>query len=458
MGDRASMTEKSDTGNSSAFGGGRLRNVLISASGWSLGGHVLGQSLRFASNLILTRILFPEAFGLMAIVNSFLLALTMLSDIGISQSVIQNVRGEEIRFLDTAWTVQAVRGVALWIIAGSLAYPASALYGESALFHLILVLSLSSLFLGFTSMSIHIWNRRLQQKRVVLLELGSQAIAIACTIGLSFYWRDVMALAVGGVVGAFAKMTASHLWSDLPPHRLAWDREASGSLFRFGRWIFLSSALGFMVSQGDRLILGGFLTMTELGLYAIAAFLSQAVLQINNVLADRVLLALYSRFGKITTPTLVERVAKIRMTLMSAFLPPLCLLVVGGDLLIDLLYDDRYAGAGWILRILSAGTIFTIVGQIGPVYFARGESFIPLIAISIRSAFLLCGMLIGWKIAESTGIIVAIALSHVINFPLQVWISRRYDLWIPRLDLLGLGLSAAFIGGGMLLRAHGIGS
>ncbi len=56
--------------------------VLRSAS-WLMIGYGGSQALRLASNLILTRILFPEAFGLMALVTVVTVGLSLFSDVGI---------------------------------------------------------------------------------------------------------------------------------------------------------------------------------------------------------------------------------------------------------------------------------------------------------------------------------------------------------------------------------------
>ena len=71
--------------------------------------------LRLGSNLILTRLLFPEAFGLMALVQVFMGGLQMFSDLGIQASIIQNSRGDDPDFLNTAWTIQVIRGTCLWL-------------------------------------------------------------------------------------------------------------------------------------------------------------------------------------------------------------------------------------------------------------------------------------------------------------------------------------------------------
>ena len=60
-------------------------------------------------------------------------------------------------------------------------------------------------------------------------------------------------------------------------NRFRLEREAALSMLRFGRWIFLSTALTFVASEGDRLLMGKLLTMEELGVYNIAFFLAVAV-------------------------------------------------------------------------------------------------------------------------------------------------------------------------------------
>lgn len=113
-----------------------LKSRAIRGSLWTLGGYGTSQLLRFASNLILTRLLFPEAFGLMSLVHIFLQGLEMFSDIGIAPNIIHSDRGDDPSFLNTAWTVQAIRGGGLWLLACAIAWPAARFYSEPMLVQL----------------------------------------------------------------------------------------------------------------------------------------------------------------------------------------------------------------------------------------------------------------------------------------------------------------------------------
>jgi O-antigen/teichoic acid export membrane protein len=92
-----------------------LRQRAFSAGKWTLLGYGLTQGMRFAGNVVLTRLLFPEAFGLMALAQSVLVGLTMLSDAGTDQFIIQNRQGHIQRFTNVAFTMQSLRGIFIWI-------------------------------------------------------------------------------------------------------------------------------------------------------------------------------------------------------------------------------------------------------------------------------------------------------------------------------------------------------
>src|SRR5438067_1658543 len=100
-----------------------MKSRLVRGSVWALVGHAGSQALRLGGNLVLWRLLHAEAFGLMAIVNVLMQGLAMFSDVGIGPSIIQNERGGDPKYLDTAFTIQALRGFALFAVATAAAVP-----------------------------------------------------------------------------------------------------------------------------------------------------------------------------------------------------------------------------------------------------------------------------------------------------------------------------------------------
>ena len=86
------------------------KSKLLNGSLWTFFGYGSSQIIRLGSNLVLARLLFPEAFGIMSLVTVVMQGLTMISDLGVGPSIIHSKRGDDPNFLNTAWTIQVIRG------------------------------------------------------------------------------------------------------------------------------------------------------------------------------------------------------------------------------------------------------------------------------------------------------------------------------------------------------------
>ena len=158
-------------------------------------------------------------------------------------------------------------------------------------------------------------------------------------------------------------------------------------------------------------------TKAELGQYAIAYLMLNAVVQTYHLLARKVLFPLYSEIGQEGGPELRRRAYRIRLALMGLMLPPIWLLACAGEPIIHLLYDERYAEAGWMLEWIACGATFMMVSAIGPIQLARGESWINLMVTGIRSGVLLGAMILGGRLAGTPGIIAAIGAAYLVHYP-----------------------------------------
>ena len=117
-------------------------------------------ALRLASNLVLTRLLFPEAFGLMALVQVMLAGVQMLSDIGIRDKIIQDPKGDEPHVLNTAWVLQIIRGIFLWLVVVLLAAPVAGFYEAPELADLLPVAGIAAVAQGLSSTKVYAANKR----------------------------------------------------------------------------------------------------------------------------------------------------------------------------------------------------------------------------------------------------------------------------------------------------------
>ena len=195
-----------------------LKRRVVTGTLWTIFGYGASQVIRLGSSLIMTRLLFPKAYGIMSLVYVVMQGLKMFSDIGIKPALIQHNRGEDPVFINTAWTIQVIRGFGLWLCASILAWPASLWFHEPMLIWCIPVASFSAAISGFNATSLALLNRKLILGRQTLLDLIEQIFTTCVTIALAYYWPSVWALVGGGLVGGVPRAAS---------RRAAWVLAAS---------------------------------------------------------------------------------------------------------------------------------------------------------------------------------------------------------------------------------------
>ncbi len=415
---------------------------------WIVVGYGASQVLRLASNLVLTRLLAPEHFGLMALVNVFMIGLAMFSDVGIGPSIIQSDRSEDKNFLNTAWTVQVIRGFVIWFCCIVGAWPFMKFYGDPMLLWLIPVAGLTSVISGFNATSIFTTNRNLALGQLTLLEIGSQIAAITLMVSVALIHPSVWVLVAGSLFAGFVKMLASHWWLPGISNRFCWDKTALHVMVKFGRWIFVSTFLSFFINSAASLILGKFMNMVDLGLFSIAATLAKVVENLYDQVSNKVLLPVYAHIKHMQAEELRARIGRVRRATIAAFLPMLWIIVVMGQQLIDLLFDSRYHNAGSMFRIYAAGLIPVIISGIGPFYLAMGNSLLALKLETAKFIFYVGAILIGGWLDGATGIIVALAAQNLLVYLANIYVQRLYSVWIAWLDAVAILASAAIVWAG----------
>lgn len=347
---------------------GTLRTKVLKAGLWSVAGYGAAMIIRLVSNLIMSRLLAPELFGVMAIATIVMIGLALFSDLGLRQNIIQSERGTNPAFLDTAWSIQIVRGFALWGFAaatGTALYfarqaglvPHDSVYANPLLPGVIALVGAGTILGGFTSTKWAEANRNLAFGKVTRIELASQLFGFLLMLAWAYFDKSIWALVFGGLGATCVRVLLSHL--TLPGHsnHFRFDRGAAQEIFGFGRWILFSSIVGFLVANGDRLILGGLLSEVDFGICVIAFLIYGAVEQVLVRVVNDVSLPVLSQIARNQQDELSAKYYKLHFGLASLTYFLAGVLSASAEQLVCLLYDYRYLQAGWMLGILSFGLV-----------------------------------------------------------------------------------------------------
>lgn len=440
-----------------------LKVRTLRAGGWTLVAHIAGQLLRLISSLVMTRILAPEMFGVMAIAIVVQIIVALLSDVGLHQAIVQGRRGNEPVFLDAAWSLQIVRGWVIWGIclcgAGALyvlnraaLVPAGTVYAAAILPTIIAATSFTSVIAGYTSTKVITANRDLDMRRVTLIDLIAQISGLLVMFVVGWWTRSIWSVVAGMMVSSLVNLSLSHAW--LPGHRNSFRLDAAcvKEILNFGRWIFISSALGVLAANGDRLLLGLWLSAGMLGVYAIALNLTTVVEGLAYKLFGSVSFAVLSEAARETPDRLRELYFRMRLPADVAFLAAAGFLYAAGQWIVNVLYDDRYSQAGSILQILSFGLFFTRYSLSGSCYVAIGKpQYLTVVQVlNIVSLFVLIPML--YALHSVNGAIWAVALYRVPSSIAVMFFNARNGIHSTQFEfavlpawgagwIIGLGLS-----------------
>lgn len=435
-----------------------LKHRVLHSAKWTLLGHGASQVLRFGSNLILTRLLAPDMFGVMALAYMVFTGLAMLSDLGIADIITRSPRGDEPKFLNVVWVMQIARGILIALCAIGLSalwtthwvralIPTSSLYGDPRIPALVAALALVPLCAAFESTKSALARRHMNVATLTKADLACQFATTAFTLTWAMVDPSVWALAFGWVFSYLMKTVLSHVVLPGPSNRFEWETAAFWEAFNFGKWALISSPVAFMLVSGDRILLSGFLNATTMGFYSIA-FLLVTALQtaIGKVVYFSVLPAL-SEVNRERPSELKATIYKIRRPLDIACLVPAGMLLVLGDTIVRILYDSRYLPAGWMLSVVALTLAVVQFNVFDQVLLAVGRIRTLTALNVVRLVVLYSVIWLGYLLFGAKGAVIGVPCAALVNAAVLLALNGSLGFVDIRRELLCIPL---FAGGAAL--------
>lgn len=439
-----------------------LRSRVLNTGLWTISGGTVSVALKFVSSLIVTRLLQPDLFGLMAAAATVMVGLAMFSDAGLSPSVIQSKRGDAPNFLNTAWVVQILRGICLSICgfaAGGLLsvlqdfhlVPAGSVYADPILPWVIGILSISSAIDGLQSTKLLEARRHLSIGRITHIEIATQIVGILCTVMGALLSRSIWALVAGVLGAAVTKTLLTHIYLPGTSNRWSWNRKDLAELSRFGKWIFLSSIFGFLAIQGDRLLLGAFFDPTVFGVYVIAYQLFGTLEAGITRMVGNVSFPALSEVARDRPESLRSSFYKLHAIIGAMAYFYSGLLVSSGAVIVDMLFDNRYTQAGWMLQILGVALLAAPFKTSASSLISLGLPRLFSKVVVVRAVALFFTTVVGFLWFGVPGALWGVVISYLTPVPFSLFYQFQHKLIDAPRELMlmlvwpvGIGVGALF--------------
>jgi len=418
----------------------RLRDRALNAGMWTVAAYGSDLAVRLLSNLILTRLLFPEAFGAVAASSALISGLLLVSDFGLRAVVIQSPQGDQADFLSSAWLFQLWRGILLWLIlvAGCALLgisslqnllPDTSVFANRSFLPITVIMGFGLVLSGAESICIPLNMRRLNYRPIVFVDLASKILSVPVILAWAWLAPNVWSLVGGGMAGALFRVVLSHAYLPGPPMSLKWKKDHFREIIRFGRWIALSSIASFFSQQSDVIFLGFVAPGYVLGLYSIARLLVGAGEGLLDRLSSAIALPVFGEVLRKDPAVLRNRYYRFRLPTDLAAGLLSGGLFVAGNFIVSFLYVPRYAQAGLMCQLLALGTLCFPFSIIGSAFTATGDTHVTAVVSILKALSMIVCMAVGFFLFGVNGAVGGVALHRIFPSALMLLLARQRG-WI----------------------------
>jgi O-antigen/teichoic acid export membrane protein len=214
------------------------------------------QVVALVMGIILARLLSPNEFGVIAIVNMIVYYANSFTNFGLNNALIQNSDINEDH-INTVFTIDFFISTFLCLLT-FISADYIGLYFNNASVALVLKwMSLYYLITTFHSIPIVLLRKKLDYAFLTILEFFEALI----TSVFASYWSIVISSLAVQALTAIVLMFKTH-W--LPKFMIGKDM---ADLYSFGLWNFIRAQLDLLVSKVDYFVIGRFLGVYTLGIY-----------------------------------------------------------------------------------------------------------------------------------------------------------------------------------------------
>jgi lipopolysaccharide exporter len=409
--------------------------------------------IKLGSSMILTRILRPEAYGIVTILMSILFVVDMIADFGFNVFIIRAPNAEDPRYFNTAWTMRLWRAglnsTAVFLLAPWIA----ALYSAPALTAPLRVFSASFIVGALESMSFPVAIRRKRSRIIVYSELLATCVSTAFSVIYCYYSRDFWGMVYGVLLNKLAYTLLSYRFFPEIRPRLQYDRTVARELWNLSKYTMPSSMLSLALSQFDKVVFLRLFDLRLLGVYGLASNIAGPIEALVSKISQTVLYPRCAHNFRNDRKTASIKYYMENVKLFASILVVPAAIGGSAQFVIAALYPSRYAETASVLQaFMVRAALLSLASPAEDLLIAAGESKVILVGNVYRAIWLFAGSIAGYYLFGFIGFTYGAALSALPPLVYYLWLQRRMGLLIMKYEfyklafMCGVAISAFFVG------------
>jgi PST family polysaccharide transporter/lipopolysaccharide exporter len=404
---------------------GDLATRSIRSGAWELGLNLGTRGLEVVVLVVLARLLTPADFGLLGIALLTFGAVNRLTRLGLDEALIYNSEENVDRYLDTAWTLSALRGVALGAFIYLVAPVVAGFFGEPRAADVVRGIALVPVITGLRNPGAMYFVKELQFHRQFLYRFSGSFVDFAVALVFAFTFGSVWALVVGYLAGEATRALVSYILHPYRP-RPRFDRARAAEMLGYGKWITANNGLAFLLGKGDDVFVGWYLSATALGLYQVAFRTASApATEVTKTVSS----VIFSTYAKLQGDEAALRRTFLRtMQLVSLVSFPMAVgIVVVAPTFIEGVLGPQWLPATGAMQLLAVyGLLVSLTAAFHQIWKALGRpDYITRVGI-VRLVALALVILPATAAYGITGTAGAVAAVYVfVALPIDLYLMHR---------------------------------
>lgn len=351
-----------------------LKQQTISGIKWTSGSGIIVAGLLFLQNIILSRFLSHEEFGMIALLQVIVGFINIFIDMGVSNAIIYKQDISHSQLSGLYW-INVVSGLIFFIIVSLLSPAIAWFYEKSALQPFIVVVSLSFVITSVSRQFRVLLQKRLRFDLIAKLEIIAAIAGFTGCVVFAYFGAGVYSLVFGTILNNFIQAFFLFIIG-IKIHKpsFLYKRNELKELLVFGRFQMGEKMINYFFTQLDTILIGKLLSVEILGVYSIAKNLVVAPVQLINPIITKVTFPVMSKIQN--DDITLKGIYYKTLSYLSAINFPIysAMIILAGPLIL-ILYGPRWIGATYILQILALTFMIRSVGNpVGSLLLAKGRA------------------------------------------------------------------------------------
>lgn len=246
-----------------------LKAKIFNASKWSVITEVAAKIVTPILNMILARLLAPEAFGVLTTVTMVISFAEVFVESGFSKYLIQHkfeTDEQERKYMSVAFWVNIALSLVLWGLIAVFNEQLAEMVGNPGKGYLLVISGVSIPLYSIVGIECCKLKKDLDFKKLFYVRIAAALVPLFVTIPLALLNFDYWALIIGNIAGILVQAVLLMFVGSFRPH-FFFSKTAFNEMFSFGIWTLLNGLAVWITNWVDSLMIGRYMNDYYLGLY-----------------------------------------------------------------------------------------------------------------------------------------------------------------------------------------------